>query len=268
MRSVIEKEIELIWFRILEQSVLVFKCINLGLHRGVEVEVVTTERRFIDLEHGPTTPDTVPTQLTLLHTVKPGSCTSVCSYQGISYVGIFTGRVDVIDKNNQLSKGFLTFSDPVHSVAIFDEKLFTLVNSKPYKVTVHDLSGKLLTSWTHFEIEHHYSKLAVVSDQVVIPDRENKKLTVYSLTGEVIKHIQCHLLSPNWVSMCAVDNLSVVVSEYETSKVFKMNIPSGEVKWTSQDVPNPEGVTYHGGRVFVTNCSNTTRVWILDVNTG
>jgi len=68
--------------------------------------------------------------------------------------------------------------------------------------------------------------------------------------------------------MCAVDNLSVVVSDYLTSIVFKVNIPSGEVEWTSLDVPNPGGVTYHGGRVFVTNRSNTTRVWILDVNTG
>jgi len=223
----------------------------------------------IDLEHELTTPDTLPTQLSLLHTVSvSGWCTSVCSYQGNTYVGLWGGRVDIIDEKNQLSREFVGEGNLVHGVAVYKDRLYTLEYGIPYTVTVHDLTGKLITNWTHTNDESGLSKLAVISDQVVIPDRQNKILTVYSLTGEVIKHIQCPLLSRNWVSMCAVDNLSVVVSDYETSKVFKVNIPSGEFEWTSQDVPYPEGVAYHGGRVFVTKYSNTTRVWILDVNTG
>jgi len=240
-----------------------------GEKREVEVEVVTSKSVSIDLEDELTTPDTLPTQLSLLHTVPvSGDCTSVCSYQGSAYVGLESGRVDIIDENNQLRWGFVRVGNRVLSVAVYKDRLYTLVYGKPKLVAVHDLTGKLITSWTHTDDTNRCSKLAVVSDQVVIPDRQNNRLTVYSLTGEVIKHIQCPLLSCNWVSMCAVDNLSVVVSDYKTSKMFKVNIPSEEVEWTSQDVPNPEGVTYHGGRVFVTNRSNTTRVWILDVNTG
>jgi len=239
-----------------------------GERREVEVEVVTSKGVSIDLEDELTTPDTLPTQLSLLHTVPvSGCCTSVCSYQGNTYVGLESGRVDIIDENNQHSRKFVKVGKPVLSVAVYKDRLYTLVYDNPHTVTVHDLTGKLITSWTHTD-HGYFNKLAVVSDQVVIPDRRNKRLTVYSLTGEVIKRIQCSLLSPTWVSMCAVDDLSVVVSDYRTSKMFKVNIPSGEVEWISEDVPNPEGVTYHGGRVFVTNCSNTTRVWILDVNTG
>jgi len=221
----------------------------------------------IDLEYELKTPDTLPTQLSLLHTVPVSNCTSVCSYEGNTYVGLWGGGVDIIDENNQLSRKFVGVGNYVHSVAVYKDRLYTLVDGNPYRVTVHDLTGKLITTWNHTD-HGYFSKLAVVSDQVVIPDRQSRRLTVYSLTGEVIKHIQCPLLSSNWVSMRAVDNLSVVVSDYKTSKVFKVNIPCGEVEWTSQDVPNPEGVAYHGGRVFVTNSSNTIRVWILDVNTG
>jgi len=228
----------------------------------------------IDLEYGLTTPDSLPTQLSLLHTVPVSShCTSVCSYEGNTYAGLnkglWEGRVDIIDENNQLSREIVGVGNSVYSVAVYKDRLYTLVHDNPYRITVHDLTGKLITSWNHTDEWGGYiNKLAVVSDQVVIPDRQNKSLTVYSLTGKVIKHIKCPLLSPNLVSMCAVDNLSVVVSDYQTSKVIKVNIPSGEVEWTSRDVPYPEGVAYHGGRVFVTSLSNTTRVWILDVNTG
>jgi len=245
-----------------------------GERREVEVEVVTSKGVSINLKHELTTPDTLPTQLSLLHTVPVfDDCTSVCSYEGNTYVGlnkgIWQGRVDIIDEDNQLSRKFVRVGNLVLSVAVYKDRLYTLVYDNPYTVTVHDLTGKLITNWTHTDHWNGYiSQLAVVSDQVVIPDRQNKRLTVYSLTGEVIKHIQCPLLSIGHVSMCAVDNLSVVVSDYETAKVFKVNIPSGEVEWTSQDVPNPESVAYHGGRVFVTNYSNTTRVWVLDVNTG
>jgi len=229
------------------------------------VEIVTLKNEFINLEHGLTAPDTLPKQLTALHTVYVSDrCNSVCSYQGNTYVGIWGGRVEMIDENNQLSQVFARIDDPVQSVAVYKDRLYTLVSGNPYTVTVHNLTGNLITSWTHADDKNRYSKLGIVSDQVVIPDRGNKRLTVYSLTGEVIKHIQCPLLSPNWVSMCAIDNLSVVVSDYDSSKV----ISSGEVEWTSQDVPKPQGVAYYAGRVFATNRHNTTRVWILDVNTG
>jgi len=103
----------------------------------------------IDLEHELTTPDTLPTQLSLLHTVPVFDCTSVCSYQGNIYVGTWGGGVDVIDENNQLSRKFVRVGNLVHSVAVYKDRLYTLVSGNPYRVTVHDLTGKLITSWTH-----------------------------------------------------------------------------------------------------------------------
>ena len=69
------------------------------------------------------------------------------------------------------------------------------------------------------------------------------------------------------MAICGVD--SVVVSDYGSNSVFRVNIDSGEVMWTSKHVQEPEGVVCYKNRyVLVTNCNTDTRIWILDADTG
>jgi len=152
---------------------------------------------------------------------------------------------------------------------VYNDRVYTLVYGKPWVVNVHDLTGHLITSWTHTDDNVVFcNKLAVVDDRIVIPDRTNSRITIYSLTGEVIKHIPCPLLSASYVAMCAAGDHSVVVSHYFSSKVFKVNISTKKVSWTSLHIKKPQGVAYYKNRVYVINASNITRVWILDVMTG
>jgi len=233
--------------------------------REIELEIVSFPEGGVHTEHELTTNNTSPKQLTLLHTIPvSGYCSSVCSYQGNTYVGLGDG-VDIIEGNNQSGRKFITATGRIHSVAVYKDRLYTLQNAlkvgDPYTVTVHDLTGKLITSWTHSDAITFlldFNKLTVNNDQAVLPDRLNKRLVVYSLTGEVQKHISCLLLSTNEVSVCAVDDICVVVSDCKSSRVFKMNILCGEVEWTSEHVTGPQGVTCKEGRVFVTNCSTHT----------
>ena len=107
-------------------------------------------------------------------------------------------------------------------------------------------------------------------DKVVVPDGAKKSLTVYSLDGKLIKNIPCPNISTGGHKAMAVcgDN-SVVVSDRERESVFKVDIDSGEVKWTSKHVTAPQGVVCYKDRyVLVSSCNTDTKIWILDVDTG
>ena len=110
--------------------------------------------------------------------------------------------------------------------------------------------------------------LTVLSDQIVIPDKPNKRITVYSLDGTTLRHIPFSLISDTHVCTCSVDETSVIVSDCDSSQVSKVNIATGEVMWTCRDVRDPMGVTCYTHRyVFVAGYNNNT-VKILDVSTG
>lgn len=245
--------------------------------REIELEVAFTPYGVSYTKNGLTTTDTLPKQLTLLNTVKSGECTSVCGYQGKTFVGLRDGSVEVIEKgNDQPNKKAWRLFCCVDSVAVYKDKLYvlgskaeTVAYSRAVKVYCL-INEEFIKSWPHSDSGDYlrYNKMTFVSDQLVIPDRQNKKLIVYSLTGEIQKRIDCPLLREEHVSICAVDDHSVVVSDCESFKVFRMNISSGEVEWTSEHVDYPEGIAYYRGKVLVTNPSTTTRFWILDGKTG
>ena len=100
----------------------------------------------------------------------------------------------------------------------------------------------------------------------MVPDGAKKSLTVYSLDGELIKDIPCPGISTYYYKAMAVcgDN-SVVLTDTGTKSVFRVDIDSGEIMWTSKHVTRPQGVVCYRNRyVLVTNDNSDTRVWILD----
>ena len=69
--------------------------------------------------------------------------------------------------------------------------------------------------------------------------------------------------------MAVCGDNSVVVSDYGTRSVFRVDIDSGEVMWTSKHVTKPQGVVCYKNRyVLITNQNSDTRIWILDVDNG
>jgi len=242
-----------------------------GKKRDIEVDLISAADVSISLDQGVTT-STLPNSLKLLQSVDVSNlCYSVCSYEGNTYVGLHGGRVARVDENYNVTLSFVTVNDYVFGLTAYKDQLYSLVRvgSNNWKVEVNDFSGNQVTSWTHSDIRGYSNKLVIVDDQVVVPDRLSKRLTIYSLTGEVIKQVSCFLHSKNWVAICAADIHCVVVSDYNSSQVFKLDLTTEKVIWTCKDVNNPQGVTcYRSKYILVTNRSSKTTIWILDVKTG
>jgi len=241
--------------------------------RDTEVDLVPAADMIISLDRGVTTP-TLPKSLKLLQSVDvSSSCYSVCKYEGSTYVGLNNGvGIDRIDESFSVFKSFASVTNFVPGVAVHRNKLYALqyTSSTNWVVHVYDLTGKQVTSWSHHNSSEYINNLAIVDGQVVVPDRGNKRLTIYSLTGEVIKHVSCPLHSSNYsTAICAADKHCVVVSEYGSSQVFKLDLTTEKVIWTCKDVSQPLGVTcYKSKYILVTNFSSKTTIWILDVETG
>jgi len=205
----------------------------------------------------------------------PGTPVSVCSYQGRVYVGSSAG-LNVVAEHKLLSEKFILssfnlFHGYAYGVAAHKDRLYVLTrnDASTSLVTVYTLAKTQVFQWTHNGCG---SNLVIVGDQIVVADTRNKILAVYSLTGEAIKQLHVPIShNPSVftnVSICAVDNRSVVVSDYKTAKVSKVNISSGKFEWTSEHVRNPQGVAYHRGRVLVADRGLTMRISVLDVETG
>jgi len=240
--------------------------------REVEAELVPAADMIISLDQGVTTP-TPPKSLKLIQSVDVSNyCRSVCKYEGNTYVGLSGGAgIDRIDESFNVSKSFVSVTNYVNGVTVHRNKLYALVliSSTNWVVHVYDLTGKQVTSWSHHDNDDRANKLAIVDDQVVVPDRHSKRLTIYSLTGEVIKHVSCSLLSKNTAAICAADKHCVVVSDRGSSQVFKLDLTTEKVIWTCKDVSEPRGVTCCRSKyILVTNYSSKTTIWILDVETG
>jgi len=230
---------------------------------------------IISLNQGVTTL-ALPKSLKLVQSVDVSDeCNAVCKYGGSTYVGLDNDEeVNRIDESFSVSKSFVSVENFVNGIAAYTNQLYALVcddddDNTRYKVNVCDVTGKQVTSWSHHDSGYGVNKLVIVDDQVVVPDRHSKRLTIYSLTGEVIKHVPCPLLSNGNTAICAADRHCVVVSDSGSSQVFKLDLTTEKVIWTCKNVSKPQGVTcYRSKYIFVTNCSSKTTIWILDVETG
>jgi len=244
------------------------------------VEISSAADIHISSVHGVITYP-VPKSIKLFKTIDiSNGCSSVCSYEGNTYVGLQynSGGIVRIDKEFNVTR-LVTSDGSVRAVAVYKDKLYAITDSSvqsswrgkrtiiQYQVKVYTLDGTQVTSWRHSDESESQNQLTAIDDQVVIPDRGNTRITVYSLVGEVVKHIPCPLLNQYDAAICAADRHCVVVSN--SSQVFKLDLKTEKVIWTCKDVTEPQGVTcYRSGYIFVTNQDITTNIWILDVKTG
>ena len=110
------------------------------------------------------------------------------------------------------------------------------------------MTGTLRRSWKHSCLSKYYNKLRVVSDKVVVSSAQDQALTVYDLQGQIVKQIKCPGISDNRRAMAVCGDNSVIVSDFGTNSVFRVNIDSCEVLWTSKRVQYPEGVVCYKNR--------------------
>ena len=241
------------------------------MSRDAELKIISSDGITIDSERGIIVSSLLPTSLTLLKSIElPESPYCVCQYKGSTYVGLYNNTVARIDSNYKLYESFINCSGPVDSIVIYKDLVYMLLQtgSKSRIVQVCDMFGKEIRHWSHTCYTLASNVLTIVSDQVVIADQPNKRITVYSLTGQILRQVPCSLLCNDRGFMCAVDDCSVVYSDYKSSKVFRVDINTGHVMWTCSDIKEPQGITIYGRGYVLVARNNCSSVKVLDIKTG
>lgn len=216
-----------------------------------------------------------PSSVRLVREVDVGSeCPSVCNFKGYTYIGHNSGIIDQIDKQGNITSGFISEGySSIVSLRAHEDQLYVLVHGSPYTIYVHDMSGKQLRSWKHSDKSGGWggNKLALVNNQLVVADTANQQIQLYNTTtGDICKTIPCpQITANNWLAMGEGGANSVVISDHISSKVFKLNLTTGAILWTHTNIQNPQGVTLLGPHhVAVSARVNGTKVWILNLSTG
>ena len=213
-----------------------------------------------------------PSKLSLIREVEmSGWCTTVSTYQGHTYVGLDNGEISRIGLDSKVGSFAKLNNTIYYGMAMNEGLLYTTSGIGPQVLSVHNLNtGKLVRSWNHSETSHlRSSNLAVIGgDKVVIADRSNKRLSLYTLTGQIIRQIPCQQLAGGYVSLCAAENDSVIVSDYRAKRLYRISITTGQVLWESTHIERPpQGVTCYNNQ-YVLVASHLVKIQILDVNTG
>jgi len=213
----------------------------------------------------------LPTAIELIETVSIGEkFYSVLFCNGITYIGGNNG-VKKVNRNYKLAENFLfrlKDSGFVWTISVHNDRIYTL--SSDSTVRVHDLEGKFITSWTYtddkLKLVNH---LAIINNLIAIPNRLNKTLIFYSLNGEVVNTLPCPLLTDTPVCLSAADNNSIIISQYESSLVYKVDTSSGDIIWQCKDVTEPLGVTcYRDEFVLLAHNTKPATLCVLSLHTG
>ena len=233
---------------------------------------ISTDVDLLSLSLSPA-PVKPPTKLTLIRKVKlPSDCVTVSAYQDCTYVGLGDGRIMRFGQDSAVTQ-FATVTVVMSGMAIDQGLLYTVSGDQDLQsVNVFDCNtGKHVRSRNHTDtIEYYSSKSVVVRNQVVIADKANKVLFVYTLTGQLFEQIPCQQITGGIVCMSTADNDSIILSDCKSNRVYKISITSGKVLWESDCVVNPQGVTCFNNQ-YVLVCgwnSGREKIHVLDINTG
>ena len=195
-------------------------------------------------------------------------CHSVRHYDGLFYFA-FQHQILRIEFDPPRRAVVLITGNHILGLNIYKDRIYALERDSHVHVCVYDLAGKFVFSWIHADCPSGYfTNLPIVSDQVVLANREESKLMVYSLRGQVMKSIDLLHLSAHRVSMCLGGHSSVVIADYTASLIYRVSITSGGVLWTCTDVTHPLGIAYDGQNHLFVSCERSHVIKVLNAETG
>ena len=116
------------------------------------------------------------------------------------------------------------------------------------------------------------SKIAITQNQLVVADITQRRLTIYSLTGQLIRLVDCPQITQYyWVCICVSPSNPdvIIVSDNDSEQVFAVNLTTEAVLWTNNDISGPQGIVSYGAEyLLVAEAGEDTQLWILNANTG
>ena len=233
---------------------------------------------LIDLEYGLTTP---PTSLTLQKSVDVSSnCCSVYQYKGYTYVGQENGAVDRIDENYEVTKSFIKLDGWISGIAVSNVGIFLLVAaSENLKVYMYNVEGMKLCTWKPSDISastlmynygstrdlFNHNQIAMFENNLLVPDRSNSKLIVYSSNGKEKNRVSCSINPDGKVAVCPASYNSVIISN--SSGIRRIDVNSGAAIWTSTVKKKGLGVCCCR-HLYVCAATSAGKIQVLKMETG
>ena len=214
-----------------------------------------------------------PTAIQLIREVKlDGDCITVAANCNDVYEGASSGKILKMDELKLFEQFSKVPSFNIGGLTIHDNTLYTLNSNGIFQI---DLKTMKQSSFFNHADKSPYrgSRMIVTQSQLVVADITNHRLTIYSLTGQLIRHVDCPSIGgPDcWVSICLspCNPNVIIVSDHQSSQVFAVNLTTGAVLWTNRDIRKPQGIASYGSEhVLVTKADSTTQLWVLNADTG
>ena len=242
--------------------------------RDINLQLSSAKKSVVRLsQHAPITP---PNSLLHLNSLELLSMpTAICQYKNQLHVycSLFgSHKILRIDRQgNQFEWVSYSSDTRVESICAKNDKIFVMILKKinSRQICVYDLSGQLITSW-HLSDRNNIicNKLVVIGNQVIVCNVDNKRLTVYSLTGDIIRHIPCTQLRYYYSIICEAGDDSVIITNWWSDKVYKLSLTTGQIEWTSTDVRYPRAVVCYADQYVLVAADYSSDIIVLDINTG
>lgn len=270
----------------------------LSLTQRCLFHVLTEQNRRIELEMcadgtlliNNTNSSPTFTSMELVDSVNVSAeCMRVHSYHGDTYIGVDDGRVMKMDDLGNVDAQFIKHSAHlvhgtrpfIHGITALEDKLYVLVGglwrADMSTVHVHDLAGRHVSSWTPGRGCDH---IVTVAGELVLADKHHGdvRLSVYSPSGELIKHIRTSvgrkLPVYEGITLCPIGADSVAITLHTAKpehSVFRVHLPTEQVAWTSEHaIDHAGGVTCYDGQTLLVahGRERTTDISLLDIRTG
>ena len=234
---------------------------------------------FITSQHGLTSKQPPPTSFLLLKRLKffP-QVIAFCQWKNVIYFGLDDNTIAKMTSNLDGQRRFINCANSVQAISVYKDRIYTMQYahrpnySGSHLIHVYDLSGQEVTQWTcSKDIYFDVAALTIMDDQLIIPDKANSRLTVYSLDGHVLKYIPCSLLHPDssWiVDMLKCGNDSVIFCYPNLNELSKINATTGEVEQTFDGFNHPTQISFYGPHYVLVAQNHGSEIVALNLKTG